>query len=215
MTSLKNRAVLPYWRNQSVYIIGGGTSLKTFDWDLLKDKLTIGCNSAYLHGSDICKVLLFGDVNWWCEFGEEVSRIYDGIVYSIAVPNKVKIPDTVIKLQRKARGLYYTHLGWNGSTGAAATNLALLLGATKVCLLGFDMFLGNDGKPNWHNQKLLDKPNSKIYNKFIEGFGHIKKELPNKFPNSEIINITNNSDLDLFPIVSVEEHFQCEQLSLT
>ena len=44
------------WKDEDVFIIGGGDSLRTFNFDVLKDELTIGCNTAFSLGSDICKI---------------------------------------------------------------------------------------------------------------------------------------------------------------
>ena len=35
------------WKNRTVYIVGGGPSLKDFDWSLLNDKRVIAINRAY------------------------------------------------------------------------------------------------------------------------------------------------------------------------
>ena len=51
----------PIWKDQEAFIIGGGPSLRDFDWSLLRDKNTIGCNNAFRLGPDICKICLFVD----------------------------------------------------------------------------------------------------------------------------------------------------------
>ena len=38
--------VQPIWKGQTVYLIGGGPSLKNFNWSSLKDKKTIAINKA-------------------------------------------------------------------------------------------------------------------------------------------------------------------------
>ena len=106
-------------------------------------------------------------------------------------------------LLRKSSGLHTDALGWNGSTGATAINLALLLGAKRVYLLGFDMKLSVKGTPNWHD-KLIDKPSATIYFKFKEGFVHVARDLSSKFPGREVVNVTDDSDLNVFPKISVE-----------
>lgn len=210
----------PYWHNQSVYIIGGGHSLKDFDWRLLHNKLTIGCNSAYLLGQDVCKVLIYGDDNWWLEFGEDVTKKYKGVIFSVAPMRRMKKPSNVIALPRKSCGLYYKCLGWNGNTGAAAVNLALLLGAKTVYLLGFDMKLGAGKKPNWHDQKLLNTPNPRIYKKFLSGFKRIKQDLPKMFPKASIVNVSKVSELKAFPKNNIDPNEflkvnKCEQTKQT
>ena len=36
------------YEDKACYIVGGGTSLKDFDWTLLDDKFTIALNNAHL-----------------------------------------------------------------------------------------------------------------------------------------------------------------------
>ncbi len=64
-----------WWDGEDAFIIGGGGSLKSFDWNLLKLENTIGCNNAFQHGVDICKICVFGDVNWFKSFEQELHRI--------------------------------------------------------------------------------------------------------------------------------------------
>ena len=62
---------MPLWKPEKVwddldaFIIGGGHSLKSFNWDLLKSEMTIGCNMAYSLGQEICKIFIFGDNKWF------------------------------------------------------------------------------------------------------------------------------------------------------
>ena len=106
-------------------------------------------------------------------------------------------------MDREPRGLHFNALGWNHNTGAVALNLALLLGAVKINLIGFDMQLGEKGNSNWHPNN-LDTPDKTVYSKFITGFNRVVKDLV-KFPGVEIFNITDNSLLEVFPKIGVKE----------
>lgn len=191
------------WNDEDVFIIGGGNSLESFNWSLLKDELTIGCNSAFTLGVEVCKLCIFGDPKWFKSFKDELAR-YKGIVFTSSPQMfNTKVP-WVWTLPRAVRGLHRTALGWNENTGASAINLALILGAKRIFLLGYDMHLSNDGKPNWHN-RIIEKPNEATYEKFLKGFSNLKRELPAKFPGKEIINVTDNSDLNCFPKVNCKQ----------
>ncbi len=194
------------WDNQDVFIIGGGGSLEKFDWSLLKDKLTIGCNDAYLHGKDICKICIFGDTKWFGKHKPQLAQ-YKGVVFTNAPKLYKSKVEWLWVMQRNSSGLHEKALGWNFSTGAAAVNLALLLGAKRVLLLGFDMQLARNGKPNWH-QNNLDKPNPEVYLKFVRGFERVASDLKRKYPDVEVINVTDNSNLDVFPKVGVEDFWK-------
>jgi len=194
------------WDGQDVFVIGGGSSLELFDWELLKDENTIGCNDAFKHGEEICKICIFGDVKWFKTFERELSR-YKGIVFTNSPSlQKTNLP-WLWTMIRRGSGLYKDSLGWNGNTGATAVNLALLLGAKRIFLLGFDMHLSKNKKANWHENR-LNKPNASIYDKFLRGFGKLAIDLKKKFPDVEIINITDDSSLNLFPKIGVDKFWK-------
>jgi len=190
------------WKDQDVFIIGGGTSLRTFDWKLLEDKWTIGCNSAFSLGEKICKVCIFGDARWFDIYKHELVK-YKGTVFT----NSNQLLRTKISwlwtMSRQAKGLHHNALGWNKNTGASAINLALLLGAKRIYLLGYDMYLSQQGQPNWHD-RLIHKPNEENYPKFVDNYKFVVRDLEKKWPKVEVINITDNSALNCFPKVGID-----------
>lgn len=206
----------PKWKDQDVFVIGGGTSLEKFDWELLRpdDVLTIGCNDAYLRGPDICNICVFGDKQWWTlhERGLEAYQasgqcsVFTNCPQLIKRQKKKPTISWLWMMERKHRGLHLDALSWGSNTGCVAVNLALLLGAKRVLLLGFDMKL-TGGRANWHDNSLV-KPSPVPYSGFIKGFRYIAKDLPEKFPGSEIINITDDSNLHVFPKIGVKEFWE-------
>ena len=196
----------PFWRGEDVYIIGGGTSLERFDMSLLKHRHTIGCNVAFLEGQEICDICFFGDIKWWELFKPQLIR-FEGMVVTNAPALYSCDVSWLMTMKRVSKGLALDALGWNCNSGAAAINLALILGAKRVFLLGFDMKLGEDGRPNYHNHR-VEKETPEVYQKFLVGFKDVARDLLIKFPDREIINVNDDSELKLFPMVSVEEHFR-------
>lgn len=190
----------PRWQGEDVFIIGGGSSLKYFNWNLLRNELTIGCNSAFTLGSKICKVCIFGDLKWFKKFKDEFET-FQGVIFTNNPQLVHSELDWLWTMRRENHGLHKEALGWNACTGALAINLALLLGAKRVFLLGFDMALDKVGKPNWHTQPLIDRPRNEIYDKFVRGMKRVAADLPKVFPGTEIINVTDCSNLDVFPKV--------------
>lgn len=196
------------WDGREVYVVGGGPSLKPFDWDLIRGKNTIGCNSAFILGADIIKINLFADFLWWKSIGEVDGAVYGGMMVGCCPRlEKEKNPPWLLTLPRKDfSGLAHDALGFNGNTGAMAINLALILGAKRVYLLGFDMKAPDPANPNWHNVR-YEKGNADVYKRFILNFKFVWNELPTKFPGREVINVTDDSDLPYFPRLSTIEHF--------
>lgn len=201
------------WAGEDAYVIGGGPSLRNFDWDLLRGKNTIGCNSAFILGVDIVKICIFADFLWWKKIGERGTERYGGRVVGVADELKRETCPWLLTMDRTETqvGLGTKKLGYNGNTGSLALNLALVLGARRVYLLGFDMKLATvDDTPraNWHTLR-YEPAKASVYDKFLTGFLDVARELPIKFPGCEVWNVTRDSDLKSFPRVTPEAHFGC------
>lgn len=196
------------WRRHDVFIIGGGPSLVNFDWSRLTGRLTVGCNSAYLLGARICKVCVFGDGSlsnrtsfWNCNKDRLAAyAAQGGVVFTNHPALFCDETPWLWTVRRQARGLSTTdRLGWNHNTGSTAINLALLLGARRLYLLGFDM-RPNNSRNNWHdNGDSAVDPS--VYREFIVNYKYVVRDWHEKFGDREIVNLTPHSVLpdDVFP----------------
>ncbi len=86
---------------------------------------------------------------------------------------------------------------YGSSSGFQAVNLAILMGARRIVLVGFDMhgthFFGQHPKPLRNNTS---------YGNFIRAFERAAKRLP---PGVEIINCTPGSALGCFPKANLDD----------
>jgi hypothetical protein len=181
------------WAGADVFIIGGGPSLRDFDFNRLRKYRTIGCNSAFRLGSAICKICFFSDTNFWEKNLEDLT-----LFPAPVITNQEEVTSPwVRKMRREEKGLHKDALGFGGNSGCGAINLALLLGATRVFLLGFDCKAEEDGRTNWHDYQGQSSP--EIYPRFLEGFAAIARDLPTVFPDTIIINLTPGSAIPFFP----------------
>jgi hypothetical protein len=196
----------PIWKDREVFIVGGGTSLKNFEWSRLIPYCVIGCNSAYLLSPKVINVVAFGDNKFWNNFQNDLICLPMPVFTNLPKLQKTKEPNIWV-MRRKTKGFGTDSLGWNGNTGCLALNLALIFGARRINLLGYDMKLGN-GKANWHNNKQIDKPRAANYKRFINGFKSCIKDIHKNWPNVEIYNITKDSDLDLFPKIDADKFWE-------
>jgi len=193
----------PEWKGQDGIIIGGGSSLKDFDFTQLKGKNVIGCNSAYKLGGDIVNICLSGDASWW-EINKHELKNFTGRVVTCA-PTLLPINlDWLLQMERVRDGLHEGKtLGWNYSTGAAAVNLAVSLGAIDIYLLGFDMAVV-DGKSHWHNY-YLKRFNKEAIVRFIRGFHTLENSLK-RLPHVKVYNVTDgSSNLPVFNRITFAE----------
>ena len=191
--------------------------MRDFDLARLIGLNTIGCNQAFLHGAEICNIVVFGDLLFWLNYEKRLLNEYGGWVVS-GYPNLVESgtpdqpPQWVHCFEREDRGLSRDKLAWNLNTGSLAINLALILGAKRVLLLGFDCSRSRDGKPHWHDEELRRFPQTdESYRKFQEGMQRIAGERPPVFPGREIVNVSDGtSKLTAFPILPMDQVFSKE-----
>jgi hypothetical protein len=198
---------LPSWEGSDAYLIGGGPSLRGFDFSKLRGKNTIGCNQAFFLGGNICQICFFGDENFWRKFQKDLAD-FDGWVVTRHTAKSA--PPWLIIMPHVYNGLDKTKLGWNRNSGACAISLALLLGAKNVYLLGYDLGV-SEADPNvshWHDKR-IEVPRKELYPRFLQGFANIARDLPLVFPGRTVTNVTDGSSkLTLFPTVTYEEHFR-------
>lgn len=186
------------WEGATVYILGGGPSLSQVDTSVLRDKRVIGVNDAFRFGPDIVDICWFGDCRWH-KWNEDDLRAFSGLVISCS-RCKCDLP-WILQLRRAdCAGLSMdpSLVYWNKSSGASAINLAALLGATRIVLLGFDMKM-EGGKHNWHSFHKHAPRNTIYQNLFLPPFDQIAKDAE-KY-GIEILNATTGSALDVFPKV--------------
>lgn len=198
------------WMGRDAYIVGGGPSLRSFDWDLLAGDHAIGCNSAFLLGAHVIDICVFGDVGWWRKIGRQRTSEYGGVVVGCVDERLSSYLDGcpwLLTMARQESGLGTRGtLAWNGNTGSLAINLALSLGAQRLFLLGFDMQARDVKRPNWHDLR-CEPGRAEVYPRFCKKFGALATALPIVFPGREIVNVTDGSELNCFPKVSLAEHF--------
>lgn len=89
-----------------------------------------------------------------------------------------------------------------GNSGFQSVQLAILFGAARVVLLGFD--LANDGKrSHWHgNHARLGNPVEHRFAEWRQQFHRLNREKPAEL---EIVNATRRSKLACFPLVPLAQ----------
>ena len=176
------------WEGKDAFIIGGGASLKAFDFSILKGRNTIGCNDAFRLGEDVCKVCLFGDASWFQKNRIDLGEFKNPIFHVAPSLVKMNMPG-YNALHRKPKGLWDgNEIGWNFSTGAGAINLAINMGAKRIFLLGIDLHL-TEGKSHWHNHRPRLTPDP-IFQRFLKGFQFLAESLKlPKYQGIEILHV--------------------------
>lgn len=209
------------WDGRRAFVIGSGPSMKGFDLNLLRKELTIGCNEEYLWGPTIGlaqdpritqgdgipgRVPLFKNPAWLR--GDHVPVYFHG---HPDVPLPADVPDEVYRVnsahskdrpfrwgQSLQEGLYY-----GANVGMAAINLAEILGADPIYLLGFDArwedsSTHHHGKypKEWTLDKEVDR--KAVYGRWIKEFRKIAALV-----RARVINLNPDSAVDAFSIRAI------------
>ena len=201
------------WEGGTAFIIGGGPSLKDFDFTQLKGKQVIGVNNAFMLGEDIVSVAWWGDAAWF-DRNHTALRAFKNPRYHCCNRSS-KFPNHEIQrvARGKSRGIASDPrlISWNQCSGSSAINLAYHLGAKRVVLLGFDMKFGENRENNWHNYHAdTHKGYPKDWNpydRFLECFPHIARDAYEL--GLEIINANPDSAIIQFQKITLEEALLC------
>lgn len=141
---------------RSVAIIGGGPSLSGFDFTKLRGRgyYVIAVNNAYKVApwADLC---FFADARWWRHHKSELLNFEGSLVTSTA-DHKTVQHSRLVRLQREYNAPLSedpTKVSGHDS-GTMAVNLAYLMGARRIVLLGFDMTFEEGGPTHWHDEHI-------------------------------------------------------------
>ena len=206
------------WSGSRCFIIGGGPSLKGFDFSLLKNELTISINRAFEY-IDPSIIFFMDDETFYDpllagEFGQEARRKF---ISSKALKMALNIGGSNFK-----HGVYSIPLSKTpnmtfnlkdgifdgGNSGYAALNLAITLGATTVYLLGFDMKGSPEGKQQWFHDGYKNVGSDKVYPKWIKEFDQAEEELRRRslsVYNVQIQSGVPTSELKCFEFKNFDE----------
>jgi hypothetical protein len=178
------------WSGSPCVIVGGGPSLRGFDWaraerlcdagtkcisvnraaEFLEPDLWLAMDSVYWRKQparwlpDASGRVTSGAPRVWVDTGDKKPSV-DLILPCAAkgVPN----PHSALAWGRSLE----EGVGCGGNSGFAALNLADILGADPIYLLGFDLKGENGVTANWHDGYTHTKPaNESLYDRYLEAF---------------------------------------------
>lgn len=147
-----------YWANEPAFLIGGGPSLKAFDFSLLRDvphviavnAAFVDCPTAEVFVTEDARVIerFAGTPEWKAFAGVKLFACPDDayVAQIRAVAPEVEIVHTRPKSKGWSKSLA-EGLSTSSNSMIPALNLADVLGANPICLLGVDC--GSDPK-NYH-----------------------------------------------------------------
>lgn len=194
------------WAGEPAFIIGGGPSLKGFPFKRLIGKHVIACNRA--HECGVAEMIVTGDRRW----------LRDNAVREDIDPN-LPIVYAKRRFYRKPLPFGTNSLNTNvyvmdccngvdrmwgrtlqegvspGDTGIRAANLAAILGADPIYLLGIDMGGGTGTSQAWWHLGYSNRV-SGWYEDFLTHWNktHLSGQI-----EANVINLSLKSNLKCFP----------------
>jgi hypothetical protein len=177
-------------------VIAGGPSLTKADAELARMHCTIvGVNDAYRIVD--CDYLYASDYEWWNFHADAVRNLP---CVKVAGKQKDKTPPEFCEVWDAEHGADLTRpvINYGKHSGFAALHLAILLGAKRVFLLGYDAKVGK--RVHWFGKHPQPLRNTGNYNAWAALYGQTAHPVP-------IINCSRETAITAFPRMTIEEVF--------
>jgi len=192
------------WNKETTcYVIGGGPSIKDTDLSVLKHQHVIAVNNAY-QLTPWADFMFFMDREW-IHYHAEQLRKFHGVIVTILVEYH-KYSKGLRGIKQLKRGprdgfsIDNRKVNHGGNSGFCAINLANLLGAGRIILVGFDMRVVN-GQHNYHSGHTREIADDIYENEYVKPFSTLIKPAEEK--GIEILNATPNSALKCFEFIEI------------
>lgn len=195
------------WAGETAFILGGGPSLRGFNVERIRGRgRVIGVNEAGLTLAPWCDVLFWADKRW-LGWNHDRLHLHTGQWKVTRKRPHVPVPFDVRVLRFLPRRLSHwpdAVGGWCG--GSSALNLAYLLGARRIVLLGFDMHdvpVERWQEGNWHDRHRDPPLKDQRASKFIPTLEAMAPELERA--GVEVVNVNRESALRCFRFADLKE----------
>lgn len=191
------------WKGATVFILGGGPSLRDFDARCLDGRCVLAINeSVFL--CPTADALYFQDGAWF-KGRRSALREYRGLVLTVSREAKRLYPDEIKRLCAEDRKDFLPEqptIKAGRSSGHTAVSVAVSSGPpARIVLLGYDMH-SDGGRTHYHDA--YSEPDEKIYAKsFIPSFNGWRAAAEKV--GVEVINATPGSALAEFRTMNIGE----------
>lgn len=194
------------WKGSPCFIVGGGPSLKGFEFGRLKGRLSIAVNRAFEVVPSAAILFSMDSLyyRWALQHPETSFSRFRGLKVWL---DTYGFPYEGVHLVKSAgpeglsgsleNGLYH-----GNNSGYAALNLAVCLGANPIYLLGFDLNAGARGLDHFHSGYPMKTPDYKV-RRYIENFMRLAPMLKER--GVDVVNLSPCSALECFGFASIDE----------
>jgi len=198
------------WRGQRAFLVGGGPSLRGFDFERLRGERVIAINAAFLEVpfADICFFMDYTAFLRWIKdnrLGLEAKRLFYAFkgyrVYLDLIGDREEADVYTLRSsgdwrtglnQDMRNGLYH-----GNNSGYGALNLAYCLGANPIYLLGYDMgYTGPKAHYHTHYPQPYGNKSTGVFEAYTHSFQQVAPTL--KKLGVRVINLNPRSGLRCF-----------------
>lgn len=200
------------WRGETVFCLGSGDSLRRIErelWARLPEHghvlaVNSSIKTARANGIEP-DALFFTDMNWF-EANEVLVRSFRGRVFTVSRAARAAC-DAVERIENTHRPDFSVGappMRDGRSSGHRAVSLAIMLGASRVILLGYDMRIDPDtGRSHCHDDYAHTQSDLDYQREFIPSFRDWHQQA--LAVGAMVLNATPETALDEFPKVRLED----------
>jgi hypothetical protein len=183
----------PEWGERTVVCIASGPSLTAEDCERVRDSghPTVVTNTTF-RLAPWADVVFGMDLAWWKEHHKEVNAVCTGRLLSTSHAARAYGAESLWQIAWFPQVL---------NSGQAAVMLALVSGAAKVVLLGYDCQI-TAGKAHWHGDHPKSCGNAGSIKRWPKHFDKLAQEAKRR--DCEVVNATRETALRCFPRVDLE-----------
>lgn len=201
------------WPGSTVVCMASGPSLTPEDVAYVRGKARVIVTNRTYQMAPWADVHYGADAKFWkwmangdmgMKDGPEQLRTFAGLRYSLE-REAAKFGVSILQFTGES-GLELRPfaLRTGANSGYQAINLAVLLGAVRIILLGYDMHDGPHGKTHWHSP--YKYPSRHQYAKYLRLFPTLVEPL--NAAGVEVVNCTPGSSIHCFPKKSLRDVLQ-------
>jgi hypothetical protein len=202
------------WPGETFVCIASGPSLTREDVEAVRGRARVIAVNRSIELAPWADVWYAADAQFWKwvyrSIGDyapvtAIAERYEGRKYTVT-KESTKWPGVTLLGRGSSDGLSLDPMKicLGGNSGYQAINLAVLLGASRIVLLGYDMQLGTRGKRHWHSDHPPAFMNSPLQT-FRQHFPTLVRPL--KDAGVSIVNCSRATALTCFERQTIEDVF--------
>lgn len=198
------------WEQTTVFLVGGGPSARSFDWDSIRGRgVVVVCNDACLKlpWADVCFTI---DDYWLTRRADQLDNFGGEIVAAVHEGFR---PPPVRRLKLVRRVDYAAGLSKDpnivfegGNSGFGALCYAVAMGSRQINLIGYDL----NGPGHWFGEyEWKSRFGLSNYPQWVHGFEYVAPLL--QMWKVHVTNLNPNSAIKCFPFATLQSHAKTEQ----